>query len=472
MKYLASIIFLALSLPMFGGKSYTSTSDRSQVFAEQKVKPSRKALGTIISLRPGETFQTMDGFGAAVTGSSAYNLMQMTPADRKAFLERTFSPTKGLGFSYVRISIGCSDFSLSDYTCCDTPGIENFALTAEETKYVIPILREIMAINPQLLILGSPWTCPRWMKVNNLEELQPFESWTSGQLNPKYYQDYAEYFVRWVKAFQEQGVNIHAVTVQNEPLNRKNSASLFMGWQEQQEFVGKALGPAFQKAGLKTKIYAFDHNYNYDKMEDQQQYPLRIYENEDAASYLSGAAYHNYGGNRSELLRIERERPDKELIFTETSIGMWNDGRNLEKRLVDDMREVALGTVINGCRAVIVWNLMLDTERGPYRPGGCSVCYGAVDIDYNDWHTITLNSHYYIIGHLSCVVRTGAKRIGTTALPEDSGLMYSAFCNPDGTTAFVVLNQSESKQTVSVKQPNGKYVNLEVPARAVCSAVW
>ena len=310
------------------------------------------------------------------------------------------------------------------------------------------------------------------MKVNNLEELQPFESWTSGQLNPKYYQDYAEYFVRWVKAFQEQGVNIHAVTVQNEPLNRKNSASLFMGWQEQQEFVGKALGPAFQKAGLKTKIYAFDHNYNYDKMEDQQQYPLRIYENEDAASYLSGAAYHNYGGNRSELLRIERERPDKELIFTETSIGMWNDGRNLEKRLVDDMREVALGTVINGCRAVIVWNLMLDTERGPYRPGGCSVCYGAVDIDYNDWHTITLNSHYYIIGHLSCVVRTGAKRIGTTALPEDSGLMYSAFRNPDGTTAFVVLNQSESKQTVSVKQPNGKYVNLEVPARAVCSAVW
>ena len=127
MKYLASIIFLALSLPMFGGKSYTSTSDRSQVFVEQKVKPSRKALGTIISLQPSKTFQTMDGFGAAVTGSSAYNLMQMTPADRKAFLERTFSPTKGLGFSYVRISIGCSDFSLSDYTCCDTPGIENFA---------------------------------------------------------------------------------------------------------------------------------------------------------------------------------------------------------------------------------------------------------------------------------------------------------------------------------------------------------
>lgn len=472
MKYIASFLLMFLSLPIFAGKSFTSTSDRSMVFVQQKVKPSRKALGTVVTLRPNEVFQPMDGFGAAITGSSSYNLMQMKPADRKAFLERTFSPSKGLGFSYVRISIGCSDFSLSEFTCCDKPGIENFALTAEDLQYVIPILREILEINPNLLILGSPWTCPRWMKVNNLEELQPFESWTSGQLNPKYYQDYAKYFVLWVKAFQEQGVPIHAITVQNEPLNRKNSASLFMGWQEQQNFVGQALGPAFQKAGLKTKIYAFDHNYNYDRMDDQQQYPLKIYEDEDAASYLSGAAYHNYGGNRSELLRIERERPDKELIFTETSIGMWNDGRNLEKRLVEDMREVALGTVINGCRAVIVWNLMLDNERGPFRPGGCGVCYGAVDIDKNDWQTITLNSHYYIIGHLSCVVRPGAVRIGSSALSEDSGLMYSAFRNPDGTTAFVVLNQSESKQTVSVQLPNAKYVNLEIPARAVCSAVW
>lgn len=472
MKYVASLLFMILSLPLFAGKSITSTSDRSMVFQQQKVKPVRRALGTVIALNPSETFQSMDGFGAAITGSSCYNLMQMKPADRKAFLERTFSSDKGLGFSYVRVSIGCSDFSLSEFTCCDTPGIENFSLTREDLEYVIPVLREILAINPKLLILGSPWTCPRWMKVNNLEELQPFESWTSGQLNPKYYQDYAQYFVKWVQAYQEQQVPIHAITVQNEPLNRKNSASLFMGWQEQQEFVGKALGPAFRQAGLKTKIYAFDHNYNYDKMEDQQQYPLRIYEDEDAASYLSGAAYHNYGGNRSELQRIESERPDKELIFTETSIGMWNDGRNLERRLVEDMREVALGTVLGGCRAVIVWNLMLDTDRGPFRPGGCGVCYGAVDIDRNDWQSITLNSHYYIIGHMASVVRPGAVRIGTASLPESSSLMYAAFRNPDGTTAFVVLNQGEQSQTVSVKTQNGRYVNLDIPARAVCSAVW
>lgn len=464
-------LLFVLSLQMQAGKSFTSTSDRTLVFQSQKVKPNNKALGTVIKLYPGQTFQTMDGFGAAVTGSSCYNLMQMKAADRKAFLQRTFSPKKGLGFSYIRISIGCSDFSLSEFTCCDTPGIENFALTSEDLDYVIPILKEILAINPKILILGSPWTCPRWMKVNNLEDLQPFNSWTSGQLNPKYYQDYAEYFVRWIHAFEEKGVPIHAITIQNEPLNRGNSASLFMGWQEQQTFIAEAIGPAFKKAGLTTKIYAFDHNYNYDRMPEQQQYPLRVYDNEKAASFLSGAAYHNYGGNRRELLRIGKERPDKELIFTETSIGMWNDGRNLQKRLVDDMREVALGTVLNGCRAVIVWNLMLDTERGPYRPGGCSTCYGAVDIDRNDWRTITPNSHYYIIGHLSCVVKPGAVRIGTSYMPE-SGLMYGAFRNVDGSLAYVVLNETESEKTVSVTTDGEKYVNLNIPARAVCSAVW
>lgn len=450
-------------------KVITSTANRTQVFAPGKVAVSNTPQGCVVTLQPSQKFQTIDGFGAAITGSTCYNLMQMTPSDRKAFLRQTFSPKHGLGFSYVRISIGCSDFSLSEFTCCDTPGIENFALTSEDTEYVIPVLKEILKINPHLLILGSPWTCPRWMKVNNLQELKPFESWTSGQLNPKYYQDYARYFVLWVQAFQKRGIDIHAITVQNEPLNRGNSASLFMGWEEQQAFVADALGPAFQQAGLQTKIYAFDHNYNYDNMPEQRQYPLRIYSNEKAASFLSGAAYHNYGGNRRELLRVGEERPDKELIFTETSIGMWNDGRNLEKRLIDDMREVALGTVLNGCRAVIVWNMMLDTERGPFRPGGCSTCYGAVDIGRSDYKTITFNSHYYIIGHLSAVVQTGATRIAVTAQSAPEELMTAAFLNPDGSAAVVLLNQGYSDLTVSFPTGKGSYSVINIPARAVVS---
>lgn len=450
---------------------YTTTADRRLSFNHTQQRLSTKpGYESVIVLNPAVSYQEMDGFGAAVTGSSCYNLMQMSPTDRRKFLIETFSDKDGLGFSYVRISIGCSDFSLSEYTCCDTQGIENFALQEEEKKYIIPILKDILAINPAIKILGSPWTCPRWMKVNNLQERKPFNSWTSGQLNPDYYRDYATYFVKWIQAFEKEGIKIYSVTPQNEPLNRRNSASLFMGWEEEQAFVRDALGPALKSAGLNTKIYAFDHNYNYDNMPEQLEYPVKIYEDETAASFLTGAAYHNYGGRREELNNIQRKRPDKELIFTETSIGTWNDGRNLKKRLMEDMREVALGTVNNWCKGVIVWNLMLDSERGPWREGGCKTCYGAVDISRDDYKTITRNSHYYAIGHLSSVVKPGAVRIESTESVEE-GLMCSAFENPDGTIAFVLLNEKNTDSRLTVT--DGKnYINCVVPAESVTSYRW
>ena len=147
----------------------TTTANREQSFDLQKIKLEKTAENPLqIIIDPNVKYQEMDGFGAAVTGSSCYNLMQMSEADRKDFLVKTFSHSKGLGYSYIRISIGCSDFSLSEYTCCDKPGIENFALQKEELEYVIPILKEILEINPEIKILGSPWTCPKWMKVDNL----------------------------------------------------------------------------------------------------------------------------------------------------------------------------------------------------------------------------------------------------------------------------------------------------------------
>lgn len=451
---------------------YVTTNTRSQDFKKQSTSFSNRSnmSPSSIKLEPQTRFQTMDGFGAAVTGSTCYNLMQMTPENRKKFLTETFSHTEGMGQSYVRISIGCSDFSLSEYTCCDIPGIENFGLTSEETQYVIPILKEILAINPDLKIMGSPWTCPRWMKVNNLRDLQPFNSWTSGQLNPAHYGDYALYFVKWIQALKQQGINIYSVTPQNEPLNRGNSASLFMGWQEQLEFVKDYLTPAFKKASLSTKVYLFDHNYNYDNMPDQNDYPVKIYEAGVDPSVVAGAAYHNYGGNKDELLDVHSKFPDKELVFTETSIGTWNDGRNLERRLIEDMREVALGTVNNWCKAVIVWNLMLDNERGPNRDGGCQTCYGAVDIDRANYTSITRNSHYYIIGHLSSVVKPGAVRIGTSGFSE-SGFYYSAFENKDGTYAVVLLNSNATNKLITLDDGKNHF-SYDVPAKSVISYRW
>jgi glucosylceramidase len=451
---------------------YVTTNNRSQDFKKQAADFSSKSnmSPTTIKLNPAERFQTMDGFGAAITGSTAFNLMKMTKENRTKFLKETFSPTEGMGQSYVRISIGCSDFSLSEYSLCDTPGIENFGLTSEETDYVIPVLKEILAINPDLKIMGSPWTPPQWMKVNNLTDLQPFNSWTSGQLNPAYYGDYATYFVKWIQAMNQNSIKIYSVTPQNEPLNRGNSASLYMGWEEQLEFVQNHLVPQFKAASLSTKIYLFDHNYNYDNMADQNGYPMKIYDAGIDSDVVAGAAYHNYGGDKAELLKVQSRYPERELVFTETSIGTWNDGRNLQVRLIDDMREVALGTVNNGCKAVIVWNLMLDTERGPNREGGCQTCYGAVDIDISDFSTITRNSHYYIIGHLSSVVKPGAVRIGTTGF-SDPGFIHSAFENTDGTYAVVLLNSTSASKSITLD--DGKqHFTYEVPANSVISYKW
>jgi O-Glycosyl hydrolase len=451
---------------------YITTNTRTQDFKKNAVDFSKKSnmSPTTIKLEPATRYQTMDGFGAAITGSTAYNLMQMTQENRTKFLKETFSPTEGMGQSYVRIAIGCSDFSLSEYSLCDTPGIENFALTSEETEYVIPILKEILAINPDLKIMGSPWTPPRWMKVNNLTDLQPFNSWTSGQLNPAYYADYAAYFVKWIQVLKQQGITVYSVTPQNEPLNRGNSASLFMGWEEQLEFVKNHMVPQFKEASLDTKIYLFDHNYNYDNMPDQNDYPVKIYDAGIDSDIVAGAAYHNYGGDKAELLDIQAKYPDRELVFTETSIGTWNDGRNLEVRLIDDMREVALGTVNNWCKGVIVWNLMLDTDRGPNREGGCQTCYGAVDINRSNYSAITRNSHYYIIGHLSSVVKPGAVRIGTSGFSE-SGFHYSAFENTDGTYAFVLLNSNAAARTITLDDGNNHF-SYEVPAKSVVSYRW
>ena len=446
---------------------FVTTNNRSQDFKKQVCDFSEKQnmSPTTITLDASTRYQTMDGFGAAVTGSTCYNLMQMSAENRDKFLRDIFSPSEGMGHSYIRISIGCSDFSLSEYTCCDTKGIENFGLTNEETQYVIPILKDILKINPNIKIMASPWTCPTWMKIN--VDSNP---WTGGTLNPSYYADYATYFIKWIQAFEGQGIKIYSVTPQNEPLNPGNSASLVMKWDEQFDFVKNHLVPQFKNASIKAKIYLFDHNYNYDNIADQKGYPMKIYDAGIDNEIVVGAAYHNYGGDKSELLEVHNRYPDRELVFTETSIGTWNDGRNLELRLIDDMREVALGTVNNWCKGVIVWNLMLDSERGPNRDGGCQTCYGAVDIDKSNYSSITRNSHYYIIGHLSSVVKPGAVRIGTSGF-SDSGYFYSAFENPDGTYAFVLLNSNAESKKITIAG-GAKHFTYEVPAKSVISYLW
>mgnify|MGYP002515924466 FL=1 len=448
----------------------TTTTGRSLEQTATKVTKANKAAD--FTLNPQQQFQSMDGFGAAITYSTAYNLLKMDKESRHRFLEETYSEKKGYGFSYARVSIGCSDFSSTEYTCCDKPGLDNFALHTDETQYVIPILKEILQINPTLKIIGSPWTCPRWMKVKNLETLEPYNSWTDGHIHPKYYQDYADYFVKWIRAFEAEGIPIYAVTPQNEPLNRGNCASTYVSWEEEAELL-RIMAPTFKRNKLKTKIYAFDHNYNYDNIASERNYPINIYKklgSSDGNEYVVGAAYHNYGGSYEELERIHRQNPNKELIFSEASIGTWNHGRDLTKSLLRDVEQLSLATVNRWCKAVVVWNLMLDTKRGPNLDGGCQTCYGAVDIEANDYRTIHKNSHYYAIAHLSSVVKPDATRIECEK-PELKGLSSAAFINKDGSYALIICNNQDAKHSFTISDGK-KQFECSVPAFSVVSCRW
>ena len=414
-----------------------------------------------ITLNPTDQRQEIDGFGFAITGSAAYNLLKMTPTARKALLTQIFSRQHGYGCSYVRVPIGCSDFSLSDYTCCDTPGIENFALTSEETQYIIPVMKEILAINPDVKVMSAPWTAPRWMKTNG--------NWTSGNLRTEYYQDYATYFVKWIQAFQNNGIQIYGVTPQNEPLNHGNSASMFMGWNEARDFIKQALGPKFREAGLATKIYVFDHNYNYDNLSEQQSYPTKIYADADASRYIAGAAYHNYGGNASEMTNVHNANPDKELIFTEWTAGTWSWPGVGINAVNTDAKALIFDVVKNWGRGAMVWNLMLDSDRGPYRPGGCSTGNGAIDISKSDYSTLTYNSFYYVMCIAAAAVSDGAHYIAADGGAD--GIEFAAFRNNDGGYGLVVMNTSGSERRLRVSDRTNRFV-VTIPAHSLASCRW
>lgn len=438
--------------------------------AESKIPLMRPSTAAAYRVLPtGKTFQTVDGFGLAITQASCYNLLKMSPADRTAFLTEVFDRERGMGSSLIRVCIGGSDFSMDEFTWCDEPGLEHFAVHPLDEQYLFPILDEIYAINPAVKIIASPWSAPLWMKVGE-DGKTPHSQWYAGHLGEAYYQDYAQYFVRWIREMQRRGYDILAVTLQNEPLNRGNSMSTYMSWQEQSNFIKWAIGPAFAAAGLQTKVLVFDHNYSYDGDYGQQDYPAHIFEDPEAGRYVQGSAWHNYGGNVSVLDGVHARFPDKEIYFTEASIGTWN--YSFEDCLINDFRDVFLGTLGRWGKGVTLWNLMLDYQGKPFRPRGCSTCYGAVSIDASDYslESIVRNSHYYDVAHCSKVLQPGAVRLGTSGYSA-AGLAYQLYRNPDGSYAALILNETGSDALLNFVTDNYA-VACRIPARAVQSVTW
>ncbi|OHT13027.1 glucosylceramidase precursor [Tritrichomonas foetus] len=448
-------------------QAYLTSGDQSNLFREYSISPSSSSSNPTIKIDAKTKYQSMEGFGTAITGSTVYNLMQMSEDVRNDILYRTFSQDQ-MGHSSIRISIGCSDFSIEDYTYCDTPGIENFDIHWIDRRDLLPILKQIKSINPDIKILASPWTAPRWMKVDAPWTMNEHYQWDGGRLNPNHYYDYAIYFVKYCQFMANEGIHIDYITIQNEPLNGFNSASLYMSWWECRDFIKQQLGPRFREYGVDTKIVIYDHNFNYDGKSEEDAYPLHIYEDKEAAQYIDGSAWHAYGGEASELDRIHNARPDKNIYFTEMSIGDW--GYEFLSDLMWTMREVCLGTINRFSRSIIVWNLLLDDEHGPYRPGGCTNCFGAIDVSKSNMSDMKYNTHWYAISHLSKCVKNGAFRV-RNEIGDQSGFYSSVFQNPDGSFALVAENDNDWGMDIVVDDGSQQY-QINIPSHSVFSSRW
>lgn len=485
MRLLILIFALVLTLNSHSAITVevTTTCANGQLLLKKQVLNLGSSIGTansIITLNAEQKYQTMDGFGFALTYSACYNLMKMAAQDRHDLLVKTFSPTDGFGVNYVRMSIACSDFSSECYTYCDKKGpsdnlLANFTLHDDELSYVIPVMQEVLAINPQIKIMAAPWTAPRWMKQKSVTDASAWNYYAGGVLNPTYYEAYAQYFVKFIQVMKTYGINIYAVTPQNEPLNAGNCASTYIGATQEADFI-KHLAPAFHNAGITTKIYVFDHNFNYDDKSEETDYPVQIYKalSPTMLGYdlVKGCAWHDYGGNYSEMDDIQAKAPDMEQIFTETSIGSWNDGRNLRKRLVNDFNRLLIHLINRYGRATMVWNFMLDLNYGPYTPasGSCTTCMGAIDIDQRNYKTLYYNSHYYLICHAAEVIQSGAYRIGNSISATQEGLLYSTFLNTDGSYSMLLSNSSSTEYIIGIRsQVAAPVTQIKLPARSVVS---
>lgn len=402
-----------------------------------------------VTVNAGTTYQTMDGFGYTLTEGSCEVISGMAAAQQNQLLNDLYHPVTGLNASVVRISIGASDLSSSSYSYNETSGdvnMNNFSLNGPDLTYLIPIIKKIVLINPNIKILATPWSAPRWMKTNN--------SWIGGSLQTQYYAAYARYFVKYFAAMQAQGISIWGITPQNEPENPHNEPSMLMNSTEQKNFINQQLGPQMAAAGYgNIKIIAFDHNC------DNTAYPIDVLNN---SSYVDGAAFHLYLGNISAMSTV-RNATNKNVYFTEQYTG---SGGSFSGDFGWHMQNVVIGSTNNWAKTVLEWNAANNSGLGPRTPGGCSTCLGAITV--NNSTSYTKNVAYYIIGQISKYVKPGALRISSSST---SGTIFSAgFKNPDGSIALVVYN-SGSANTIKIVSGSSAF-NYTVPASSAVTFTW
>ncbi|PKP54032.1 MAG: glucan endo-1,6-beta-glucosidase [Bacteroidetes bacterium HGW-Bacteroidetes-1] len=452
-------------LPDIGkAKVWLTRGDKLKLFSQESdlsVRTTVPEEWPVITVDTTISFQTVDGYGAALTGSSAYLLNRKLDAqERDVILNKLFNQETGIGISFLRLTMGASDFSLSDFTYNDLQtgqtdfALDNFSLD-QDLLDVVPVLKEIVNISPDIFLMGSPWSPPAWMKTNN--------SLKGGKLRTDSYEVYADYFVKYIREMKSQGINITHVTPQNEPLYFTAAyPCMEMQSGDQMDFIKNHLGPKIEAAtDIAVKIINYDHNW------DNTQYSISLLNDTEANTYTAGSAFHAYAGSVSAMSTVHNAHPDKELHFTEISGGAW--AVNFEDNLMWYMRNIFIGTANNWSRSALMWNLALDENFGP-RNNGCSDCRGVITINQSTG-LITLNEEYYAIGHFSKVVRPGAERISLLYAQSLTNIEAVAFMNTDGSKALVVTNYDSAFKTFTVKQGK-KVFSYSIPAKSVVSIKW
>jgi glucosylceramidase len=438
---------------------WLTTPDRSALCAPQTAPLHFSVSGDqlpTIDVNDMQQFQPIEGFGFALTGGSAQLLMRMTPTRRTALLKELFSTEgDGIGVSYLRVSIGASDMNDHVFSYDDMPpgeidpALAHFSLAPDRAD-VIPVLKEILSINPHIKILGSPWSAPAWMKTNG--------DVRGGNLKPEFYDAFANYFVKYIQAMKAEGIAIAAITVENEPLNPKNTPSMVVFADEEDTFIAKYLGPAFEKAGIKTEIQLYDHN------PDVPSYPLSILRDPGANKYVAGTAFHLYGGDSSTLTDVHNAYPNKNLYLTEQSITGRPGAAALN--IAEPVARVLIGGTRNWTRNVLLWNLAADPKAGPHtNNGGCTGCFGAITLDGDN---AGFNVAYYAVAHFSKFVRPGSVRIGSTELEQ---LSTAAFRTPEGKVVLVVANTGNFAKTFHIGF-HGESLTTTLPQESVGTYVW
>jgi glucosylceramidase len=465
---------------------HVTTADRSLLLADRGTVAfgDAPAAAPTIDVDPSQRFQTMEGFGASITDSSASVLYRLDADRRDAVMRDLFDPEHGDGLSYLRQPMGASDFvDGPHYTYDDMPagrtdyGLRHFSI-AHDRAQILPLLRRARQLNPALKVLATPWSPPAWMKTGG--------SLIGGRLidEPRIYHAYARYFVKFLKAYAREGVPVDAVTVQNEPQNRhpRGYPGTDMPVAQEVKLI-EALGPALRRAGLRTKILAYDHNWSEHPddiastppgEDPETEYPFDVLAS-PAARWVAGTAFHCYAGDPARQTELHDAFPEKGIYFTECS---GSHGATdppewvFESTLRWHTRNVVIHTTRNWAKTVVNWNLALDPSGGPHN-GGCDTCTGVVTV--GPGQTVTRNAEYYTLGHVARFVRPGAVRIGSTSFGPtgwgDAPIMDVAFRNPDGSTALVVLNDNGAEQSFGVRE-DGRSFDYTLPAHSVATFTW